>query len=124
MSKGARFGGSVEVQVGVGLLSLCHIWDEPHGSKGDKHQFDKQRGSGGSLDKTSSGETKLLNHPRDHPSVQDWCWMLWRLQPALGDPCVLQKLLFLSPCRHFDQHSDPGLWFFHLPSTYALDECI
>lgn len=48
MSKGARFGGSVEVQVGVGLLSLCHIWDQPHGSEGDKHQFDKQRGSGGS----------------------------------------------------------------------------
>lgn len=35
MSKGARFGDSVEGQVGVGLLSLPHIWDEPQGPKGD-----------------------------------------------------------------------------------------
>lgn len=46
MSKNARFGDSVAAQVGVQLLSLSHIWDEPHGSEGDKYQFDK-RGSGG-----------------------------------------------------------------------------
>lgn len=78
----------------------------------------------GSLEKTSSGTAKLLNHPRDRPSVQDWCWMLWRLQLVLGYPCVLQKLLFPSPRRHFDQHSDPGSRFFRLPLTYARDECI
>lgn len=48
MSKGVRFGDSMEALAGVQLVSLSHIWDEPRGSEGDKYQFDKQRGSGGS----------------------------------------------------------------------------
>lgn len=41
MSQNARFGDSVEAQVGVQLLSLSHIWDELSGSEGDEYQFDK-----------------------------------------------------------------------------------
>lgn len=112
MSKGDRFGDSMEVQAGLGLLFLSHIWHEPHRSKGDKYQFDKQRGSGGSLEKTSSSKTKLL----DHPSVPDWC--------SGGCSQFWDILVFAFPHRSFDQHSNPGSWFFHLPLTYTWDKCI
>lgn len=108
MSKGVRFGDSVEVQAGLGLLFLSHIWEK--WDKGDKYQFDKERGSGGSLEKTSFSKTKLLKHPRDHPSVPTWC--------SGGCSHFWDTLVFAFSTQEFWPAQQP--WLVVFPSSFDL----